>query len=137
MKMVTNRNYTTKLYPTLRMNVMLLHILCYAGLKRTHCWHFTGKYVCNHKKGQLKHWCACRDALYHVHSQSGMKFIKSVQYKIKHDSIHFVIYSACFDILDVHTFWFSGKTTFKYHKMHLDWRPLYGYLWCKAVSDQW
>ena len=32
-----------KLYPTLRMDVMSLHILCEAGLKHAYCCQFTGK----------------------------------------------------------------------------------------------
>ena len=64
----------TNLYPTLRMDVMLLRILCQAGLKRMRCCQVTGKYALGYKKTQLKCWCACRDALWrHIRSQSGMK----------------------------------------------------------------
>ena len=46
-----------KLYPTLRMSVMSLHILCYAGLECMHCCQFARKNVRGFKNVQLKRWC--------------------------------------------------------------------------------
>ena len=46
---------TCKLYPTLRMDVMSLHILCQAGLKVTRFCQVGGKYMRDYKKAQLKH----------------------------------------------------------------------------------
>ena len=64
-----------KLCPTLSMDVMSLCILWQAGLKHMcHC-KFMGKYVCDYKTAQLKHWHICRDGWWrHIHSQSGIKF---------------------------------------------------------------
>ena len=54
------RKFCTKLYPTLRMDVMSLRILCWAGLKR-HC-QFMTKYARDYKKMWFIRLPACRDA---------------------------------------------------------------------------
>ena len=65
----------SKLYPTLKMDVMSAHILSKAGLEREHCYQYAGEYASDYKMTRLKRWLACRDALlHHVHPQSGMKF---------------------------------------------------------------
>ena len=50
----------TKLYPTLRMDVKSLHILCKTGLKSMRCSQVTGKYARDYKKAQSKCLRACR-----------------------------------------------------------------------------
>ena len=63
----------SKLDPTLRMDVMSLRILCYAGLKCGGCCQFAGKYAHDYKR---RGWNADAhvEMRYHVCSWSGRKF---------------------------------------------------------------
>ena len=68
------------LNPTLRMDVMSLCVLCWAGLKSS-C-QVTGKYARDLQKARLKRSCTCGDALWCcVYSQSGIKLSQITRHK--------------------------------------------------------